>query len=49
VKALPIALELLGIACLSVFAWFVWPPAALLVVGLASIVIGYVQDGGEKP
>lgn len=34
-------LDLAGIACLAVFAWFVWPPAALLVVGLAALLISW--------
>lgn len=32
-------LELAGIACLAVFALLAWPPAALLVVGVALILI----------
>ena len=31
-------LDLLGATALAVFAWFVWPPAALLVVGLAALL-----------
>lgn len=31
-------LDLLGVAALAAFAWFIWPPAALLVVGLAALV-----------
>lgn len=34
-------LELAGIACLSVFAYTVWPAAALLVVGLSLILISH--------
>ena len=29
------ALDLLGVALVAVFAWFVWPPLPLLVVGAA--------------
>lgn len=39
------ALELLGIALLIAFAWLCWPPAALLVAGVALIVIGTSLDG----
>lgn len=31
-------LDLLAVGCLSAFAWFVWPPAPLLVVGLAALL-----------
>ena len=33
------ALDLLAVSCLAVFAWFVWPPAPLLVVGIASLLV----------
>lgn len=29
------ALDLLGATCLTVFGWFVWPPLAILVAGIA--------------
>jgi hypothetical protein len=32
------ALEILGIAAISGFAWFVWPPLVLLVIGVALIL-----------
>lgn len=32
-------LDLVAIACLAVFAWFVWAPLPLLVVGLACLAI----------
>lgn len=47
-QILSTVLELLGIVCLAVFAWFVWPPAVLLVAGLACVVIGYVQAGEKQ-
>ena len=40
-------MELAGIGCLIAFAWFIWPPAALLVLGVALIVIGMSFDGVE--
>lgn len=42
-------LEVFGVACLAVFASFVWPPACLLVVGVACIVAAWVaSSGGES-
>lgn len=35
------ALDLLGAACLAAFAWFVWPPLVLLVIGLAALAISW--------
>lgn len=32
-------LDLLGVLCLAAFAWFVWPPLALLVVASAALVV----------
>lgn len=32
-------LDLIAIVCLAVFAWFVWPPLPLLVVGLACLAV----------
>lgn len=31
------ALDLLGVACIAAASWFVWEPAPLLVVGVASL------------
>ncbi len=31
-------LDLLGVACLAVFAWFVWFPLPLLVLGVAALL-----------
>lgn len=31
------ALDLLGVAALAAFAWFIWPPIVLLVVGVAAL------------
>lgn len=31
-------LDLVGVAALVVFAWFCWPPLALLVVGVAALL-----------
>lgn len=33
------ALDLAGIACLSAFVFFVWPPLPLLVVGVVALLI----------
>lgn len=35
------ALDLLGVACLAAFAWFVWEPLPIVVVGLASLAASW--------
>lgn len=35
------ALDVVGALLLSVFAFFIWPPAALAVVGLACFVASW--------
>lgn len=44
-------LDLLGVACLALFAFSVWPPACLLVVGVAALAMAWVtaEDDGEEP
>lgn len=37
-------LQLLGLALVAVFAWFVWEPLPLLVVGLVLIVGAEARD-----
>lgn len=34
-------LDLLGVALVALFAFFVWPPAALAVLGAASLFASY--------
>lgn len=45
-------LDLLGVVCLAVLAFFVWPPAALGVVGAAALASSYViesrRNGGRS-
>lgn len=42
-------LEIAGVICLAAFAAFIWPPACLLVVGLAFIVAAWVASpSGES-
>lgn len=42
-------LEVSGVGCLAVFAAFIWPPACLLVVGVACIVVAWsASRGGES-
>jgi len=41
-------LDLLGVALLAVFAWFVWPPLPLAVVGVAVIAASYIRAGAVK-
>lgn len=40
-------LDLIGIVCLVAFAWCVWPPAALLVAGVAAVVASWVAQRGD--
>lgn len=34
-------LDLLGVACVAAFAFFVWPPACLLVIGAAALLMSW--------
>lgn len=34
-------LDLAGIICLALFAFAVWPPAALLVIGAAALLVSW--------
>lgn len=34
-------LDLLGAALLAAFAWFIWPPAVLLVLGVAVLLASW--------
>lgn len=44
------ALDLLGATCLAAFAFFVWPPAAPLVVGVAALLISWRRaSSSEEP
>lgn len=43
------ALDILGVACLAAFAWFAWPPAALLVLGVAALLVSWRRAGGGRP
>ena len=36
-------LDILGVAALATFAWFIWPPAVLLVLGLAALAVSHRQ------
>jgi hypothetical protein len=37
-------LDLLGVACLALFAFAIWPPACLLVVGAAALLMSWAAD-----
>lgn len=37
------ALDLLGVACVALFAFAVWPPACLLVMGVAALYMSWVE------
>lgn len=41
-------LDLLGVACLAVFAYILFPPAALAVVGLAALLISRQMSYGAR-
>ena len=34
-------LDLLGVACVAAFAFFLWPPACLLVLGVAALLMSW--------
>jgi len=34
-------LDLMGITCLALFAYSIWPPAVLLAVGVAALLISW--------
>lgn len=34
-------LDLLGVALLAAFVWFVWPPLVLAVAGLAALLVSW--------
>lgn len=38
---LTIALDLLALACFAAFAYLLWPPAALAVLGAAFLLISW--------
>lgn len=40
-------LDLVAVVCLAAFAWFVWEPAPLLVVGLAALAASYQSTRGD--
>lgn len=37
-------LDLLGVMCLALFAFSVWPPACLLVIGVAALLISWLAS-----
>lgn len=39
-------LDIFGVGCLAVFAWFVWPPAVLLVLAVAAFLASWVASRG---
>lgn len=42
-------LEAVGFICLVAFAYFVWPPAALLVAGVVLIVVANLRAAAKRP
>jgi hypothetical protein len=41
-------MEWVGFAALVAFAWFVWPPAALLVLGLVLVVVANLRAAKRR-
>jgi hypothetical protein len=41
-------IELLGFALIATFAWFVWPPLVLLVVGLLLVLWANVRPARAR-
>lgn len=35
------ALDLLGVCCIALFAFAIWPPACLLVMGVAALLMSW--------
>lgn len=42
------ALDVLGVLCVAAFAWFLWQPAALLVLGAAFLLVSWRRSGGKS-
>jgi hypothetical protein len=40
------ALDVMGVLSLAAFAWFVWPPAFLLVLGVALLLFSWSKSRG---
>lgn len=40
--------DLLGVACLAAFAWFVWPPLPLAVAGVALLAGSFAASRTPK-
>lgn len=40
--------DVVGVLLLAAFAWFCWPPAALLVAGVASLVASWQLSAPPK-
>ena len=41
-------LDILGVVCIAVFAWFVWPPLVLLVVAAGALVASWSATRAGK-
>lgn len=39
------ALDIVGLSALAAFAWFIWPPMVLLVVGFALLLVSWLSGG----
>lgn len=43
------ALDLAGALAIAAFAWFVWPPLVLLVLGAAALLISWQLERKARP
>lgn len=41
-------LDITGVACLALFAYSLWAPACLLVVGVAALLVSWRSVGSES-
>lgn len=43
-RALSDVVDLAGLGCLDGAAWWLWPPAGLIVLGAMLLLVGWVMD-----
>jgi hypothetical protein len=44
-----LVLEVVGLALVVAFFWFVWPPLTLLVAGVLLVAVAVVAESRAKP
>ena len=42
-------LDLLGVFCVALFAFSIWPPACLFVMGVAALFMSWAAQGYPRP